>query len=67
MSGLRGECGAKWIGYTQHPDGDSGVFVFRRALLCSAAVPRTPIRASADQRAGLNRTRHRGGEARLPT
>lgn len=45
-----GQWDAKWISYSQHPDGDMGVFVFRRLLTLAERPATFPIQVSADQR-----------------
>jgi hypothetical protein len=41
---------AKWVSYSQHPDGDMGVFAFRKLLNISRVQAPFNVRVSADQR-----------------
>lgn len=41
---------AKWVSYSQHPEGDMGVYVFRRMLSLSDKPSAFPLKVSADQR-----------------
>lgn len=45
-----GHWDAKWIGFTQHPEGELGVFVFRKLLSLPDKPDSLPIKVSADQR-----------------
>lgn len=47
---MTGRWTAQWVSYSQHPDGDSGVFAFRRQIEFEATSGSAMLRISADQR-----------------
>ena len=50
MSLSQGHWDAKWVSFAQHPDGDLGVFVFRRLVTMTTRPESFPVKVSADQR-----------------
>lgn len=53
---------AKWCGWSQHPEGEFGAFVFRRKLHLESVPESLSVRVSADQRYCLRVNGQRVGE-----
>ena len=47
---IPGDWGAKWVSLSQHPEGDMGVFAFRRHVSLAAKPTQFSVKLSADQR-----------------
>jgi alpha-L-rhamnosidase len=47
---IPGDWGAKWISFSQHPEGDMGVFAFRKHLSLPTKPTHFNLKVSADQR-----------------